>query len=252
MDKTLIFIPTLNESGNSTKLIGEFKKLNLNADVLFLDDNSTDGTGVEQDQLAQNNPWVKVIHRKGVRGIGSAHKIAIKHAFDNGYGTLVTMDADFTHPPEYIPVLLKNEAGTDIIVGSRHLKKESIEGWHLFRRIMTKSAHFMTTFMLNLPYDSTNAFRYYNLKKVPRQIFELVESNSYSFFYESLFILHFNGISISEISMRLPPREAGSSKMRLRDVWRSISFLFTLKLKALLGQKTLPQPQKNLSNGLGS
>jgi len=239
MSKILIFIPTYNESGNSTRLVQEFQRLALDADILFLDDNSTDGTGEEQDRLARENPRIKVIHRSGKLGIGSAHKVGINYAYDNGYDRLVTMDADFTHPPEFVPILLKNEKSSQVVVGSRHLDKGSIDGWHPMRKIMTKSAHLMTTCVLNLPYDSTNAFRLYDLKAVPKEVFALVESDSYSFFYESLFILHFNAFTISEIPMRLPPREAGSSKMRLKDVWRSVYFLFSLKVKALLGQKSL-------------
>lgn len=244
MARVLIFIPTYNESGNSTRLVQEFQRLKIDADILFLDDNSTDGTGREQDSLAKQHSRIRVIHRSGKLGIGSAHKVAIQTAYENQYDILVTMDADFTHPPEFIPVLLENKKATDVVVGSRHIEKKSIDGWHPLRKVMTKSAHFMTTYVLNLPYDSTNAFRLYNLKRIPQALFELVESDSYSFFYESLFVLHFNGTSISEIPMRLPPREAGSSKMRLKDVWRSIYFLFTLKLKAATGQKSLAAPAK--------
>ncbi|MEO7164220.1 MAG: glycosyltransferase, partial [Bdellovibrionia bacterium] len=228
MKKPLVVIPTYNEKGNCSLLVQRFKLLNLGVDVLFMDDNSPDGTGEEQDALAKENPWVTVVHRAGKLGIGSAHQDAIRFAYDKGYDQLVTMDADFTHPPETIKILLKNEKDTTVVVGSRHLQKDGIDGWNLLRKIMTKSAHFMTTFVLGLPYDSTNAFRLYNLRSIPLHIFDLVDSTSYSFFYESLFILNLNGISISEIPMRLPPREAGNSKMRLRDVWRSIYFLFAL------------------------
>jgi len=235
----LIFIPTYNEKGNPTHLMEEFVRLGIQADVLFMDDSSPDGTGEEMDQLSHKYSQITVIHRSGKLGIGTAHKEALAYAYEKGYEKLLTMDADFTHPPEFIPKILSNPHGTDFIVGSRHIEKKSIEGWSLFRRIMTRSAHFMTTYILGLPFDSTNAFRLYNLKAIPKSIFQLVESRSYSFFFESLFILHHNGISISEIPMRLPPREAGNSKMQLKDAIKSITYLFELKWKAIKGQKTL-------------
>jgi dolichol-phosphate mannosyltransferase len=235
----LIFIPTFNELGNPTLLVEKINELHLGFDILFLDDASPDGTGDEIDRLVAKHSHVGCIHRSGKLGIGTGHQIGINYAYDEGYSRLVTMDADFTHPPQYIPELFKNLGDFDLVVGSRHMMKDSLKGWHPFRVVMSKSAHFMTTQVLDLKFDSTNSFRLYRLDRIPQALFRLVESPSYSFFYESLFVIHFNKFKITEISMHLPPREAGSSKMALRDVLRSISYMWTLKVQSLKGQKTL-------------
>jgi len=94
-NRNLIFIPTYNESGNVEKLFLEIKSLSLVTDILFLDDNSPDGTGVIIDNIVSSNKNVFVIHRIGKLGIGSAHKEGIQWAYDNNYDILITMDCDF-------------------------------------------------------------------------------------------------------------------------------------------------------------
>lgn len=227
--KTLVFIPTYNEFGNSSKLIQSFIELPIKFDVLFIDDNSTDGTGQEQDSLASKYSWVKTIHRSGKMGIGSAHKDALTYAYASSYEQLITMDADFTHPPNYLVPLFINVSNTDVVIGSRHLIRGSTDGWNIMRKFMTKAGYFMTSFILDMPFDATNAFRLYRISKIPHRLFHAVESDGYSFFYESLFILHGKKISISQIPMVMPPREAGLSKMAFKDVFRSVYFVFALR-----------------------
>ena len=106
--KLLVFIPTYNEKENVEKILHEIVDLGLDLDVLFLDDNSPDGTGEILDELAKKNNRVHVIHRQGKLGIGSAHQDAIRWAYRHKYTHLLTMDCDFTHPPAYIPVIINN------------------------------------------------------------------------------------------------------------------------------------------------
>src|SRR5271157_2020858 len=106
--KALVFIPTYNEKENVEKMYREIVNLGLELDILFLDDNSPDGTGEILDRLAREIPNVSVIHRSDKLGIGSAHQVGIKWAYKNNYSLLITMDCDFTHPPDYIPVIIDN------------------------------------------------------------------------------------------------------------------------------------------------
>jgi dolichol-phosphate mannosyltransferase len=91
---TLIFIPTFNEAQNVGRLFEQIWKLNLDANLLFLDDNSPDGTGEILDQIARDQPDVSVIHRVKKLGIGSAHQEGIRHAYEHGYDILITMDSE--------------------------------------------------------------------------------------------------------------------------------------------------------------
>lgn len=227
-ERTLIFIPTYNESENIKPLYLEIKNLNLNADILFLDDNSPDGTGEIMSEICQQDQHAYFLHRKEKMGIGSAHKTGIAWAYAEGYHKLITMDADFTHSPKYIPLLLAKLDQNDVVVGSRYLKKDSLNEWKFFRKILTYTAHFLISNLLKFPYDSTNAFRAYRLSSISKEDLLNVKSNSYSFFFESLHKLHFKRYKISEIPIDLPARATGSSKMSYVDGFKSLYFLLKL------------------------
>ncbi len=226
--KVLIFIPTYNESENVVILLERLMALGLDADIVFMDDNSPDGTGKILDLLAEHNPRLKVLHRTGKLGIGSAHQEGIAWAYARGYTFLITMDCDFTHPPEILPELLKYREDYDVVIGSRYMLKDSLEGWNIYRKILTKLGHFLTALLLRLKYDATGALRLYRLDKIPPYAFNLVTSRGYSFFYESLFILNFNHFRIKEIPIKLPVRTYGHSKMRLSDAWQGFKLLIVL------------------------
>jgi dolichol-phosphate mannosyltransferase len=231
--KTLIVIPTYNERDNVTPLWQGLAALGLDADVVFIDDGSPDGTGEILDGLAAANPRLKIIHRPGKLGIGTAHQAGIAYAYDHNYGILTTMDADFTHSPDNIPLLMQRLGDSDVAVGSRYIQNHSLAGWRLWRKFLTGLAHVLTTWLLDLKYDSTGAFRIYRLDRIPREIFLLVKSSGYSFFFESLHLLHFNKFKIVEMPICLPPRTAGLSKMSYGDIFKSLEMLLTTFLKRI-------------------
>jgi dolichol-phosphate mannosyltransferase len=225
-DKILVFIPTYNERDNVMMLYERISNLHIALDILFVDDNSPDGTGDVLDQL--NKPNVYVIHRPGKLGIGSAHKDGIAWAYSHGYSRLITMDSDFLHRPEDIPALIEQSEKSDIVVASRFIRKDSLKEWSLWRKFLTTSGHAVTKRLLNIPYDITGAFRLYKIDKIPQELFLNITSNGYSFFPESLNLMNINGFSISEIPVFLPKRTYGNSKLKFRDMvqW----FLFIMKL----------------------
>jgi len=235
--ETLIFIPTYNESENVEELIKDISAEKLNVDLLFVDDNSPDGTGKILDNLSNQHSNMKVIHRNKKLGIGSAHKCGINWAYNNGYKNLITMDSDFTHKPEYLNHFLKESKNYHIIVGSRYILKESLKEWSLLRRILTLTANFLTKILLNIEHDATGAFRLYNLEKIPKKIFESIESEGYSFFFESLYIFNINNFSIKEIPIELPARTYGSTKMKTSDAIKSLLQLGNLFIQRLFTKK---------------
>lgn len=229
----LVFIPTYNERDNVERLCNEILALGLSCDILFIDDASPDGTGELIDSLASTHENVQVIHRQGKLGIGSAHKDGIAYAYAHGYLRLVTMDCDFTHSPADIPRMLEASEGHDVVVGSRYEEPGSLDSWNPMRRLLTLFGHLLTTRLLDIPGDASGALRLYNLSRIPRDVLACVRSNSYSFFFESLFILTKNGFSIGEIPILLPARTYGHSKMTAREALRSGSFLVQLWLQAV-------------------
>lgn len=236
---TLVFIPTYNEAANVRPLAAGILGLGLDADILFIDDNSPDGTGTILDQMAAENPLVHVVHRSGKLGIGSAHQDGIKWAYDHGYRLLVTMDCDFTHSPTLIPEFISYTSQYDVVVGSRYMKEGSLRDWNLLRRTLTRTGHFLTTRLLHMPHDATGAFRVYRIDKIPSGLFSLVHSIGYSFLFESLYILNLNGFSIKELPIDLPSRTYGHSKMRMRDAYHSLMLLAYLWLRALFDSQAL-------------
>ena len=239
----LIFVPTYNERDNVASMLEQLQKLNLGADILFLDDNSPDGTGNILDELAAKTPEMSVIHRPGKQGIGSAHQVGIGYAYDQGYKTLITLDCDFTHSPDDTHRLLAAAETATIAIGSRWMEKDSLPEWNLMRRSLTTFGHMLTRQFLRMPYDATGAFRVYHIDRIPRELWKLVEPIGYAFFFESLFILHFNGISIAEVPIVLPARMYGTSKMRWRDAAHSGFRVMRLGMRRLFRPNTFRPPK---------
>ena len=226
--KTLIFIPTYNERDNIGPMCEQVLALGLDADLVFLDDASPDGTGAELDRLAAQHSRVSVVHRAGKSGIGSAHMDGIALAYARGYERLVTLDCDFTHSPSLIPLFLERSDVNDVVVGSRYLEQDSLPGWSLIRKSLTNVGHTLTKHMLGIAEDATGAFRVYNLKTIPLQLFQLIQSKGYAFFFESMLIFQRNGLKVGEVPIKLPARTYGHSKMSIREIQRSVQTLLSL------------------------
>jgi dolichol-phosphate mannosyltransferase len=226
--RTLLFIPTYNERECVERTYGLIKALNLDLDLLFLDDNSPDGTGRLLDEMATRDPRLRVIHRAGKLGIGSAHQHAIQWAYDQGYPVVISMDCDLTHPPQHIPRFLQHAEDYDVVLGSRFMSEESLAEWNLLRKFLTHLGHFLTRCVLHVPYDATGAFRLYRLDRIQPGVFRLVKSPGYAFFFESLYVLCLSGVRVKEIPIELPIRTHGHSKMKAADVVASLQRLIGL------------------------
>ena len=239
VEKTLVFVPTYNERDNVEPLVFGIRKACPAFDIVVLDDKSPDGTGQILDEMALKEPRLRVIHRRGKEGIGTAHQAGVAWAYAKGYTTLITMDADFTHLPENIMKLVEQGQRFDVVVGSRYMQKNSLEGWNPLRKSLTWTAHVLTTVLLGLSYDSTGAFRLYRLDRIPKSLFSLIQSGGYSFFFESLHLLNFNRFRITEVPIALPPRTYGSSKMKYSDALHSLKLLFSTFLKTIFQRDSI-------------
>lgn len=239
-NRVLVFIPTFNEKDNVQNLLNDILALEVKElDVLFIDDNSPDGTGEVLNGLAKKYDNVFVKHRNGKSGIGSAHKEGIKWAYKKGYKTLVTMDSDMTHSPSYIPKMIKKGKTSDLVIASRYLSKRPMVGWNVFRSALSYLSHFILKFLFKLDYDASNAYRLYRLDRINSKLFTLIRSNSYSFFFESLYILKYNGTKIVEIPATLKSREHGSSKMSINDVYVHWKIMLSLMMRSIFKKNEL-------------
>lgn len=232
-DKILIFVPTYNEGDNIGPLLRQILALGIDADILVIDDQSSDQTAAVVREIAQANPRVSLQERAGKLGIGSAHLAALRFAKLNGYTIVVTMDADFSHQPTDIPAFLAEAGNYDVVLGSRYVRSTSLQHWKLHRKILTHFGHFLTTVLLRLPYDASGGFRLYRVDRIPMSLIDQIDSKDYEFFFESLTMLHVGGYRIGEVPIDLPARTYGHSKMELGHIIRAVLRLLKLSLKLM-------------------
>jgi dolichol-phosphate mannosyltransferase len=217
MNKICVIIPTLNEEKNILKIYTKIKNTKINLDILFVDDNSKDKSQKIIKQLSKNNKKIKYLFRKKC-GIGSAHKDGIKYCYKKRYETIITMDSDGTHDPIYFKKLLSASKKYDLVSTSRFNKKNLISDWPLSRKIITYARHYLIILFLSMRFDASGAFRCFKTKKIKLKDILKARTNSYTFFWESLYILSIKKYTIHEISVRLIYRKLGNSKMKLYDI----------------------------------
>ena len=226
--KTIIIIPVYNEQGNIKPLIKNiFRYFKKDKTLLFIDDNSKDKTQSEIKECQKRYKKIHLEKRKSKLGIGSAHKFGFKWAYKRNYKIIITIDCDGTHHPKYINqmvnILIKEKF--NIISTNRFLKKNSLKNWSMRRKILTKLRYLVINKLLNINYDSSGAFRCYNSDKVKLKDLLKAKNNSYSFFWESIFILNKKNYKIFEIPINLPARSTGSSKMQFKDIFSALFYL---------------------------
>src|SRR5262245_13693769 len=125
----LVTMATYNERDNLAGLIAAIHSEAPEADVLVIDDHSPDGTGQLADELAARDGRIHVLHRPGKLGLGTAIIAAMRYAIDHGYDLLLNLDADFSHPPRYIPALLGGMNDHDVMIGSRYVPGGGTVNW---------------------------------------------------------------------------------------------------------------------------
>ena len=229
----LIAIPTYNEVDNIDLISKRVLDAVPQCHLLFIDDNSPDGTGQRLNHLSKQDNRISVIHRREKLGIGSAHRAAIEFAYKNSIDVLVTLDADLTHSPEHIPQLLELLSSAEVVIASRFIGNGGLSDWNFNRKVTTHLGHLLTKILLQVPYDSSGAFRAYRISKIPVMLFSIIQSSGYSFFFESIKILEMNKIRITEMPVVLPSRTYGHSKMKTQDILKSVSFMISLSIRSI-------------------
>src|SRR5881397_779652 len=137
--RILVSLATYNERDNLPPLVREVLARLPEADVLVVDDNSPDGTGRLADELAAADSRVRVLHRAGKLGLGTAILTAMRYAMDHDYDLMVNMDADFSHSPRYLPAMLAGMRDKDVMIGSRYVAGGGTRDWPLSRELISRS-----------------------------------------------------------------------------------------------------------------
>ena len=236
----LIIIPVLNEVNNIFPILNKISKIlkNKKRDILFIDDNSSDGTRKKIFLSKKKYKKIFLIKRPKKMGIGSAHKDGLKWGYRKKYRIIITMDCDGTHDPIYINKMLRLMINkkSDIISTNRFLNNNSLKDWTIWRKIITSLRHSLIKILLGMHYDSSGAFRCYLTKKVKIKDILKAKNNSYSFFWESMFILS-KKYRVNEIPIKLPGRLSGSSKMKFIDILKALFYLLKIFFQKNLAVK---------------
>ncbi|MFL5339172.1 MAG: polyprenol monophosphomannose synthase [Gemmataceae bacterium] len=236
MPRLLVTMATYNERDNLAPLVAAVHEQAPHADVLVIDDNSPDGTGKLADELAGNNSRVRVLHRPGKLGLGTALLAAMRYAMEHDYDLLLNLDADFSHPPRYIPALLDGMKTHDVMIGSRYVAGGGTENWPLTRRMMSKSVNGLVRLLFSMPVrDASGAFRCFRVAKLREVALDRVRSRGYSFQQEVLYRCHRAGCRLGETPIIFENRRAGASKVNMKEAVRSMAMLLWLGVRSRLG-----------------
>lgn len=231
--RLLVSIATYNERENLAELVAAIHAEVPQADVLVIDDNSPDGTGRIADELARDDRRVKVLHRAGKLGLGTATLAAMRHAMDQAYDLLLNLDADFSHPPRYLPWLLAGMRDRDVMIGSRYVAGGGTVNWPWSRQLISRSINLFVRLTLRMGVsDASGAYRCYRVSLLRDTDLAAIKSRGYSFQQEVLYRCHRAGARIGEFPIVFENRKAGVSKVDLRESVRSLSMLGWLGVRA--------------------
>ena len=235
MPRTLIVLATYNERDNLRPLVEAILALEMpDVDVLVVDDNSPDGTGEIADQLAAEHPEVSVVHRRGKLGLGSAQTGGMEIAQLHGYDYVVTMDADFSHDPRYLPELIARMDECDLVIGSRYVPGGATEDWGLVRRLMSWGANTFVRLGLGLkPRDCSSGFKCYAVGMLCRIDLSQIVAKGYAFQEEMVYRFQLARAVIGEVPITFVNRRRGETKMSLREVFGLFFTVFRLRWRRL-------------------
>lgn len=234
--RLLVSLATYNEAGNIAALITDIHKVVPHADVLVIDDNSPDGTGRIVAELSERDPRVHLLSRPGKLGLGTATLAAMKFAMAQNYDLLLNMDADFSHPPRYLPGILAGMSTHDVMIGSRYVRGGGTENWPLARKVISQSVNMVVRFLFQMPVkDASGAFRCYRVSKLREVELERIRSRGYSFQQEMLFHCHKAKCKLGEFPILFENRRAGASKVNRKEAVRSISMILYIGMRNVFG-----------------
>ncbi len=233
MPHALIVVPTYNERDNVREIAARLLAALPVADVLFVDDNSPDGTGAILDEMAAANPRVHVMHRAGKLGLGTAYIEGFTWGLARAYEYLFEMDADGSHDPKYLPQLLAlAEDGADAAIGSRYVPGGGTENWGIGRQIISKGGGLYARTVLGVDVrDVTAGFMCWRRAALEALDLPTITSNGYSFQIEMKYRAHKRGLRLVETPIVFVDRRVGQSKMSRAIFVEALVKVWALRFK---------------------
>jgi len=230
---TLVIIPTYNEKENIGKIVPAVLDTSHHVEILFVDDNSPDGTGRIADGLSEKYARVHVMHRTSKDGLGRAYIAGFKWALERGYKFVMEMDCDFSHDPAEIPNFRdKVLEGYDLVLGSRYVGGIRVINWPLSRLMLSRGAGIYVQLITGMPFtDPTGGFKCFRREVLESYDFDQVSANGYGFQIEMTHKAWMKGYRIGEVPIIFEDRQEGTSKMSGNIVYEALWVVWTLAVR---------------------
>ncbi len=224
-------VPTYNERENLSELIRRLEALDPGLHALVVDDDSPDGTGDLAEELAATRPWLRVLHRPGKAGLGTAYREGFRLALKLDYEAVGEMDADLSHNPAYLPAMLKALEGADLVLGSRYVRGGGVRNWGALRRLISRGGSLYSQLVLGVGvHDLTGGFKLFRRELLESLDLDTVRSNGYSFQIEMTYRALRRGYRVVEVPIVFEDRRVGKSKLSRQVVLEATLMVPRLRL----------------------
>ena len=234
--KILVISPTYNEKKNIKRLVDMVLGDNPEFDLLIVDDNSPDGTSEKVKELQDDytNLYLEIREKKS--GLGTAYIYGFKWALERNYDIVIQMDADLSHNPKDLPMMVRKLKRNDLVIGSRYIKGISVVNWPLRRLILSYGANSYSRIITGMPImDGTGGFKAWKSEVLSDIDLDSVRSQGYSFQIEMNFRAWIKGYKIKEIPIIFSDRTIGQSKMSKKIVYEAIFMVWRLRIWKIFG-----------------
>jgi dolichol-phosphate mannosyltransferase len=236
--RTLIVTPTYNEKENLPRFVDAVRAAFPEAEMLIVDDASPDGTGDLADAIAAKDSNVRVMHRAGKLGLGTAYIQAFQKGLAEGYDRFFEMDADLSHDVKYLPDFVRAlDDGADVVIGSRNIPGGGVEGWGLGRHVISKGGSLYSRTILGLGVrDLTSGYKAFTRRALEAIDIGSIHSNGYSFQIEMTYRAIRRGMRVKEVPIIFVDRTLGKSKMSRKIFVEAMGVVWRLRAESVTGK----------------
>ncbi|MDR0598457.1 MAG: polyprenol monophosphomannose synthase [Treponema sp.] len=235
----LTIIPTYNEAENIEALVkAVFARIPPEGGVLVVDDNSPDGTAALAEKAAGDYPGrLRVLNRREKQGLAAAYLAGFSWGLDRGYDMFLEMDADFSHDPRYIPLMLEEIQNREAVFGSRNIAGGCVEGWPFLRNLVSRGGSLYSRLVLGCPIrDLTGGFNMWRESALKKIDLASIIAKGYSFQIEMKYKAFLSGCSFVEIPIIFAERERGRSKMSKRIFFEALVNVWKIRARPRAGR----------------
>jgi dolichol-phosphate mannosyltransferase len=237
--RATVVIPTYQEAANIATLLRRIRVAAPAVHVLVVDDGSPDGTADLAEAVTAQVGQIQVLRRASKQGLASAYQAGFARAIDDGAEIVITMDADHSHDPIVIPLLVEAaEQGADLVIGSRYIPGGQIVDWTRSRRVLSLWGNRYATSALRLPIqDATSGYRAYRADVVSVDDLSQIRASGYGFLIEMAYRLAREGRKLVEVPITFADRKHGTSKISSHTVFEAAALVSLWGARDLIAER---------------